>query len=96
MNIIKLAVAISILALHSCGSSSNTNSETAVATKTEEAPQKDFSKLQFSSDKDLVCGMKLTMGIEDTLTHEGKLYGFCNTGCKEAFVKNPTEFLAAK
>ncbi|MCX7607084.1 MAG: hypothetical protein N2170_07470 [Bacteroidia bacterium] len=25
--------------------------------------------------------------VADTLTYEGKLYGFCSQGCKEAFVK---------
>lgn len=25
--------------------------------------------------------------IADTLTYDGKLYGFCSEGCKEAFVK---------
>lgn len=57
---------------------------------------KPFADLVFAEKKDLVCGMPLTAGIEDTVTYKGKLYGFCATGCKEDFVKNPKEFLPKK
>jgi YHS domain-containing protein len=57
---------------------------------------KPFAGLEFADKKDLVCGMPLTAGIEDTASYKGKLYGFCATGCKEDFVKNPKEFLPKK
>lgn len=57
---------------------------------------KPFAGLEFADKKDLVCGMPLTAGIEDTVSYKGKLYGFCATGCKEDFVKNPKAYLPKK
>jgi YHS domain-containing protein len=42
---------------------------------------------------DPVCGMALSDGVADTLTYNGKLYGFCSPGCKEDFLKEPTKYL---
>jgi YHS domain-containing protein len=58
--------------------------------------KKDFSKLVYDSKKDLVCGMPVTAGIEDTASYKGKLYGFCSSGCKDDFIKNPKQFLTSK
>jgi len=30
--------------------------------------------------------------IGDTAVYEGKVYGFCGTGCKDEFVKSPTQY----
>lgn len=64
-----------------------------VATDTIKASLK---KLAFDSKKDLVCGMPVTAGIEDTLHYKGKLYGFCAKQCKEAFIKSPKTYLTSK
>ena len=48
---------------------------------------------RLGSDKDLVCLMPVSLGISDTVTYDGKLYGFCASQCKEAFVKNPKAYL---
>jgi YHS domain-containing protein len=55
---------------------------------------KDSSKavlnaLAFDSKTDLVCGMPLRAGVEDTLRYKGKLYGFCAKECKEEFLNDP-------
>jgi YHS domain-containing protein len=43
---------------------------------------------------DPVCGMDMTQTkIADTLTVDGKLYAFCNTGCKDEFKADPSKFL---
>jgi YHS domain-containing protein len=43
---------------------------------------------------DPVCGMDMTQTkIADTATVDGKLYAFCNSGCKEEFVANPSQYL---
>ncbi|MFN8276525.1 MAG: YHS domain-containing protein [Chitinophagales bacterium] len=48
-------------------------------------------------DKDLVCGMKVTpASLKDTFTYEGKVYGFCNEGCKAEFAQDPKKYLAAQ
>jgi YHS domain-containing protein len=53
----------------------------------------DIPTEQLGSDKDLVCLMPVSLGIADTITHNGKLYGFCASQCKEAFIKNPGAYL---
>jgi len=39
-----------------------------------------------SSVNDTICGMPLSAGIADTATVNGKLYGFCSSGCKDSFL----------
>jgi YHS domain-containing protein len=46
-----------------------------------------------ASKTDPVCEMDISSGFADTATYKGKLYGFCGTGCKEEFVKKPTEYI---
>ncbi|MBL7921168.1 MAG: YHS domain-containing protein [Bacteroidia bacterium] len=41
--------------------------------------------------KDPVCGMSVKKNLIDTLTYEHNLYGFCGTGCKDAFLKDPIQ-----
>lgn len=50
-------------------------------------------KEQLASEIDPVCQMSVAEEQADTLSHEGKLYGFCGKGCKDAFAENPAEFL---
>lgn len=38
------------------------------------------------STTDTMCGMSVGNEPADTLTYDGKLLGFCSTGCKEAFL----------
>lgn len=71
----------------------NGNGDTAQAPIKKAKP---FAGLEFADKKDLVCGMPLTAGIEDTVSYKGKLYGFCATGCKQDFVKNPKAYLPKK
>lgn len=47
----------------------------------------DISKLNFASKIDTTCGMPITAGVQDTVTVDGKLYGFCAKECKESFLK---------
>jgi YHS domain-containing protein len=42
---------------------------------------------------DPVCDMDVTKEQADTATYNGKLYGFCGTGCKEEFLKAPQDYL---
>jgi len=45
---------------------------------------------------DPVCQMSMDQHpITDTMTYKGQLYGFCSSGCKEAFGADPESFLAA-
>ena len=38
------------------------------------------------STNDTVCGMSVGNEPNDTVTVNGKLFGFCSTGCKESFL----------
>jgi YHS domain-containing protein len=51
----------------------------------------DASKLAMA--KDPVCGMSLKSSAGDTVTYNGKFYGFCSKDCKDEFLKNPSEYL---
>lgn len=55
-----------------------------------------LKKLAFDSKTDLVCGMPVRAGVEDTLHYKGKLYGFCAKECKEEFLKDPQQYLTSK
>ena len=54
---------------------------------------------QAATDKavDPVCGMTVVKAnAKATYDYKGTTYYFCNTGCKEAFVKEPDKFLKAR
>ena len=42
---------------------------------------------------DPVCGMSVKEGVNDTATVDGKLYGFCSSGCKDEFIKEPSRYI---
>jgi YHS domain-containing protein len=48
-----------------------------------------------NNKKDPSCGMPVTAGIADTAHFKGKVLGFCGTGCKDDFLKNPDAMIAA-
>lgn len=48
-----------------------------------------------NNKKDPACGMPVTAGIADTAHYKGKVLGFCGTGCKDEFLKNPDALIAA-
>ncbi|MFN8308364.1 MAG: YHS domain-containing protein [Chitinophagales bacterium] len=75
-----------------------TNPEALKTSTTPVPEQKMEVKLSALADnKDHVCGMELEQAsLKDTATYEGKMYGFCNEGCKAEFVKDPKKYLAAQ
>ena len=48
------------------------------------------------NESDPVCGMNTAEFLNDTLTYNQEVYGFCSAHCKEEFKKNPTEYLTQK
>jgi YHS domain-containing protein len=48
--------------------------------------------LPWATNLDLVCEMKIKQTVEDTVHYNGKIYGFCNPGCKEKFLENPVKY----
>jgi putative intracellular protease/amidase/YHS domain-containing protein len=59
-------------------------------------PEKVFKGMKFDNKKDFVCGMPITAGIADTVNYNGKVYGFCSTGCKDEFKTNQRLYSAMK
>ncbi len=43
---------------------------------------------------DPICEMETIEHLSDTILYNGKVYGFCSSGCKETFAKNPDLYLS--
>ena len=85
--IIFLLVAMGFIGF-SCNSSNTKETETKFQSgPAKDTVKKDFSHVVFATQKDTSCGMPLKYGIEDTLHFDGKVYGFCSKGCKDAFIE---------
>jgi YHS domain-containing protein len=69
----------------------SSQTDTAAIIKTDSVK---YTTAMVDNKKDLNCGMPLSAGIDDTAHYKGKVYGFCSTECKEAFLKNPDSCLA--
>jgi YHS domain-containing protein len=81
-------------ALFACNDSKNSDKKPATSEEKKEeshamemkSETKDFSGIQFASQKDTICGMPLTAGVSDTAVVDGKIYGFCSPECKDSFL----------
>lgn len=81
-----LFILSSCLILAACTFTSKTKEESS----SHESNAKVISASILSDNKDYSCGMTLQDGnIADTTTYNGKVYGFCATGCKDEFLKDP-------
>ncbi len=91
-----ILTALCAAALVSCNNHTPAE-EKVTETSTEKTAKINVKTADLATPKDVVCGMDLTDDlIEDTTSYEGKVYGFCNVGCKEEFLKNPTSYLTQK
>ena len=93
-----IGTALIALALSACGNKNSAGSEPQNVTAPA-APKKnvDIELTSLSQHTDPVCEMPLKKAdIADTTTYQGKVYGFCNTGCKEDFLRSPDKYLSAK
>jgi len=85
-----LFVCIAGAILSACGNTKN--EPKAIAPAPKKTVQIEVASL--ASKVDPVCGMALKQGeIGDTAIYQDKVYGFCGTGCKDDFVKTPTQYL---
>lgn len=48
--------------------------------------------LKVVNEEDPVCHMKTSEFLKDTAIYKGKVYGFCNTYCKQEFKKEPKKY----
>jgi YHS domain-containing protein len=86
--IMMVAVAMSLFAC-------NQKADTSDAANPAPAESPVILKASLASTKCLPCGdMELEEGaIADTMTVDGKTYGFCSAECKQAFAANPAQYL---
>ncbi|MEI8141282.1 MAG: hypothetical protein WCG90_00300 [Chitinophagia bacterium] len=93
-----MVIAASIF-LMACGNGNNTATTTATMDSTATAAAEDsvisYDISLVDNKKDPTCGMPVTAGISDTAHYDNKVLGFCSTGCKEEFLKNPKANIAA-
>jgi YHS domain-containing protein len=92
MKVLKL-VSISLvgLCLYSCGNTFKGETKSSAP-----APKKVVAipVASLAVPNDPVCGMTMKKDeIADTAIYEGKVYGFCGSGCKDEFVKTPSQYL---
>jgi YHS domain-containing protein len=80
-----------ILLFASCHSGQQAN---IVSPPTDTTTASKFTPAMVDNKKDLNCGMPVSAGIGDTAHYKGKVYGFCSTECKNAFLANPDSLLA--
>jgi YHS domain-containing protein len=98
---IKMSVGLMVFTcsifLMACGNNSatatTTMDTTAIAASEDSVISYDISLVD--NKKDPTCGMPVTAGISDTAHYDNKVLGFCSSGSKEAFLKNPKANIAA-
>jgi len=73
-------------------SQSNTSSDSKPPV---EEKKINVSVSQLATNTDLSCGMKFSSDgqIGDTMTYNGKLYGFCSKECRDNFAADPSKFV---
>lgn len=90
------SISFSVL-LMACGNDAASKTDTMDSTSSSAAVDSTvtFDISLVDNKKDPTCGMPVTAGITDTAHYEGKVIGFCATGCKEEFLKDPKASIAA-
>jgi YHS domain-containing protein len=75
-----------------CSQQTKTTDNTPTST---EQKKINVSVSQLATTTDLSCGMKFTSDgqIGDTMTYNGKLYGFCSKECRDNFASDPQKFI---
>lgn len=81
------AIVISSILLGSCGGGNQTKMDGGKGIS--------ITPDRLSVKLDPVCQMSMDQHpITDTMSYKGQLYGFCSSGCKEAFAAEPEKYLA--
>lgn len=91
-NLLFIFIAVAFIACNSKQTAEPEQLEAPVMEKEKKAALH-IPKEQLASEIDPVCQMSVAEEQADTFRHEGKLFGFCGKGCKDAFAENPAEYL---
>lgn len=95
-SILMIRVAIFAAALFFTACAENEGNHAHNHGTTTPSKKEQFKDVVFANEKDYICGMPITAGVSDTAHYNGKIYGFCATECKEAFLKDPEPYIAGK
>lgn len=95
-----LILAMPLLVLVACSQSGSEAGQADVQQSVQMPPKTkhaylDVEPAMLASLKDPVCGMSVKNKVIDTATYNHHLYGFCGTGCKVAFLKEPLQYKVA-
>jgi len=92
-------IALIIIGITTIAVACNNNEQPKPEKKDSTAMQSDVPQsidIRFvDNTKDPACGMPVTAGISDSVSYNGKKFGFCSKECKEQFLKNPASLVAA-
>ena len=84
-------ITFSIITLFSCSKEKEFDVEANVAQQ--EMNSEKALDVKVVNELDPICGMTTADHLNDTVTYQGKTYGFCNTLCKEEFLKDPEKHI---
>jgi len=90
----KLFIAATALFWMSCANHQEASTHDQAQSATTEKDK--FKDVKFDNEKDFICEMPVSAGVNDTAHYNGKVYGFCSTECKTEFQKDPGKYVAVK
>lgn len=82
----------SIVCFSNCTQSQPEQKAAPVTEMTSAESSIDIEIASLASTQDVVCNMSLNDGIADTAQYGEKLFGFCSSGCKDDFLKEPAKY----
>lgn len=63
-----------------------------MACKQSASPGEGVPLATLANKVDPVCDMTLKANVKDTVHYQGKVYGFCNSGCADSFKEEPAKY----
>jgi YHS domain-containing protein len=98
--ILSATLLCTILIMTACGNATSPSkdmakSDTIAKADTDTTTEKTYDLALLDNKKDPTCGMPVSAGVTDTAHYDHKVYGFCSSGCKDEFLKNPKANIAA-
>lgn len=87
-------MAVSVLFICSCTEKKQENElEINVVDPNEAMQSGNGLNVKVVNELDPICHMSTADHLKDTVSYQGKTYGFCSSMCKESFLKNPEEHI---
>lgn len=88
-----IVLVFSAFTFSSCNKEKEFDVDVNVAEPTEQMAVGNTLNVEVVNELDPICGMTTADHLKDTAEYKGKTYGFCNTMCKEEFLKDPEKHI---